>query len=140
MRYLLLLMLSISTAYATPTEFTQGVQIGPVGATLPIYNFDEWVTDPVVIGELAPGEVKTIQVTGISTIFPGATVLARPLNPQYSLYNFDKLTVKYAWIDFEPNTVNIMVKNDSEDTVTFGEDGWVVTYWNTNDISVYLEE
>lgn len=118
-----------------------GIKIGPNNQTLPIASFGEYSTnDSVVIGTLAAGEVKIVTVSDIPDLFMGATCLARPMNPGQSMYNFDKLSVKYAWIDSEYRQVNIMVKNDSEAEVEYGEDQWVISYWNTNNLSPYDPE
>lgn len=121
-------------------DAADGIKIGPNSQGIPVVNFGEFASDALVIGTLAAGEVKTVTVSGIPDIFMGATVLARPGNPQSEIYNFDKLVVKYAWIDFTYNQVNIMVKNDTNAEVTYGEDYWTISYWNTNNISVYDPE
>lgn len=117
-----------------------GIKIGPNSQTLPILSFGEYISDPLVIGTLAAGEVKTVTISDIPDLFMGATCFARPMNPQASVHNFDKLCVKYAWIDFVYREVNIMVKNDTASEVAYGEDNWCITYLNTNNLSVYDPE
>ncbi len=111
-------------------HFPDGIKIGPDSTgneRLALYSFDEFITDSIDLGTMAPNEVKTIVVSNVPTVRYGDTVIARPLNPQD---NFT-LLVKFAWTSNE-NEVSIMLKNDINANVTYNmQSQWALTYFST---------
>lgn len=110
------------------TDFPGGITIGE--GTLPIYEYDEWVTlDPVSFGTLAAGEVKVVEIAedGCTVDF-GMTVTARPNNPSETQNNH--LLVMGAWSD-EDGKIKLRVKNLDTSSHSFGGDQWTFTYERT---------
>lgn len=110
-----------------------GIKIGPdteqssEDDRLPIYDFDEWaVSIPEFV--LAAGAQTWLVVENLSTLRSGSKIMAQPTNPHVG--NMDKLVVKHVRVS-QDGEASILVKNDSDAEVTYAEDQWIISFWNT---------
>lgn len=114
-------------------HFPDGVKIGPdleqtsEDDRLPIYDFDEWA---VSIPEftLSAGAQEWLVVQGLTTLRSGSKIMAAPTNPHVG--NMDKLLIKHVRVSAE-GEASILVKNDSNSQVTYDQDQWIISFWNT---------
>lgn len=107
-------------------DASDGVKIG--SDSLPVYLFDEWMTDETVsLGTMSADETRTLVFNGVETLREGSKIFATPQNPQYFL----DLEIRHVWQSGQQQ-VSVYVKNKSSETVYTLEESWTLSYWNTS--------
>lgn len=121
------------------THFPDGIKVGPDSTgndRLPLFEFDEWLANDVVVGTLAAGEIKDVEISGVLNIRAGQTVLrARPASTSTEPINdYQYLLTIDAWV--KPtievvDTIVVRVKNIHSEEIDFITDAWLITHLNT---------